>query len=620
MCGICGVVRASGPTVDRSLVQSMAQTLRHRGPDDEGVWISPDGRVGLGHRRLSIIDLSPAGHQPMQDAGGRHWISFNGEIYNFKDLREELTKLGHAFCTATDTEVILEAYREWGLDCVKKLNGMFAFALYDRECERLFLARDRAGEKPLFYRHSSGAFVFASELKAMMKGPANPLEIDPVALNQYLAFGYIPGDSCILKGIRKLPQGCAMTLSVTAGTVKVWPYWSLPQPMNGHPLRTEELLDEVERLLLDSVRLRLVADVPVGIMLSGGLDSSLVTAMAARVSSKAVRTFNVSFPGHGVLDESPFARIVAQHFGTEHVEVAAEPATVDLLPDLARQFDEPMADSSMVPMYLLSRLIRRDATVALGGDGGDELFGGYVHYEWVRRQDRIQRLIPAPLRGITSALGRALPVGIRGRDYLVGSGHDIDWSMARVNRYFDVAMRRRLLAPSGLVVDDSPECRQAALAFGRTAVQRSMAMDFRSYLVDDILVKVDRASMLTSLEVRAPFLDPRIIEFAYGRVPDSLRAWKGQRKVLLRRLARRVLPPQLDVTRKQGFSIPLQSWFHGDWGRYMREVLAEADPALFDQRTIQSLFADQERGRANTQRIFALTLFELWRREYRPSS
>ncbi len=354
-------------------------------------------------------------------------------------------------------------------------------------------------------------------------------------------------------------------------------------------------------------------------MLSGGVDSSLVTAMAARVSGKPVRTFNISFPGHGVLDESPFARMVAQHFGTEHVELAAEPATVDLLPELARQFDEPMADSSMVPTYLVSRLIRRDATVALGGDGGDELFGGYVHYEWVRRQDLIRRVMPAPLREAATALGHALPLGMRGRNYLIGAARSIDESMAHVNLYFDVKTRQRLLAPSGFVVDEEPERRKAAFALGRTAVQRSMAMDFRSYLVDDILVKVDRASMLTSLEVRAPFLDPRIIDFAYGRVPDSLRAWKGQRKVLLRKLARRVLPAGLDITRKQGFSIPLHTWFRGDWGRSMRATLREADPALFDQETIQSLIAGQQRGWANTNRLFALTIFELWRREYRVS-
>jgi len=619
MCGICGIVRANGPEVDAEIVRTMAQTMRHRGPDDEGVWCSADRRVALGHRRLSIIDLSPAGHQPMADRSGRLWISFNGEIYNYQELRAELMTLGHVFSTASDTEVIIEAYREWDLDSVKKLNGMFAFALYDLDEDRLFLARDRAGEKPLFYRHQNGAFVFASELKAMMKDPAFARAVDPFALNQYLAFGYVPGGSCIFKGVRKLPQGCAMTYDLRGDAVRVWPYWSLPQPVNGHPRREEDLLDELESLLLDSVRLRLIADVPVGIMLSGGVDSSLITAMAARVSSKPVRTFNISFPGHGPFDESPHARLVAEHFGTEHVEVAAEPATVDLLPDLARQYDEPMADSSMVPTYLVSRLIRRDAKVALGGDGGDELFGGYFHYQWVRRQDMLRRMVPAALRGMASAIGRALPLGVRGRNYLIGSARDIDWSIAHANLYFDVSARQRLLVHSGIAADETAEEEKIGLSVGDTAVQRAMAMDFRAYMVDDILVKVDRASMLASLEVRAPLLDPRIIEFAFGRVPDRLRAWKGERKVLLRKLARRILPPQLDVTRKHGFSIPLTKWFRGDWGNYMRDVLAESDPTLFDRGTIRALVAGQELGLTNSHRIFALTIFELWRREYRPS-
>ena len=618
MCGICGIAR-SGGNVDAELIASMAQTLRHRGPDDQGVWISSDRRVGLGHRRLAIIDLSAAGHQPMQDASGSLWISFNGEIYNYLELRDELALLGHAFHTATDTEVILEAYREWGLDAVKKLNGMFAFALYDAGRRRLFLARDRAGEKPLFYRHARGSLLFGSELKAMMKDPEFDRVIDPLALNQYLAFGYIPSDSCIFKGVRKLPQGCAMTYDLDGDAMKVWPYWTLPPPVNGQPAVEEELLEELERLLLDSVRMRLIADVPVGIMLSGGVDSSLVTAMAARVSSKPVRTFNISFPGHGAADESPFARMVAKHFGTDHVELAAEAATVDLLPALARQYDEPIADSSMVPTYLVSRLIRSDATVALGGDGGDELFGGYFHYEWVRRQDLVRRLIPAPLRRVVSAFGRALPEGFRGRNYLASSARDIDWSIAHANVYFDVQARRQLLAPSGLAVDDTPELQKSTLSVGHTAVQRAMAMDFRSYLVDDILVKVDRASMLTSLEVRAPLLDPRIIEFAYGRVPDSMRAWRGQRKVLLRKLAARVLPPELDLTRKQGFSIPLGEWFRGDWGKYMRDVLLESGGSFFDKRAIRSLISGQEIGLVNSHRLFSLTIFELWRREYEPS-
>jgi asparagine synthase (glutamine-hydrolysing) len=619
MCGICGMARANGPAIDEELVRSMTRTLRHRGPDAEGVWSSADRRVSLGHRRLSIIDLSAAGNQPMTDASGRLWITFNGEIYNFQELRCELEDLGHTFHTASDTEVILAAYRQWGTDALAKLNGMFALALFDVDRERLFLARDRAGEKPLFYRHNNGTFAFGSELKALMADPAFDRVIDPLSLNQFFTFGYIPHDACIFRGVHKLPQGWAMTYDLRTDMVRTWPYWSLPQPWNGRPRSEEELLDEMEHLLLDSVRLRLIADVPVAIMLSGGVDSSLVTAMAARVSSKPVRTFNIAFPGHGTFDESPHARLVARHFGTDHVELAAEPATVELLPELARQYDEPMADSSMVPTYLLSRLIRRDATVALGGDGADEMFGGYMHYEWVRRQDLVRRVVPAPLRNIASAFGRALPVGFRGRNYLLGAGRDIDWSMAHANVYFDLQLRKELLAPTGMIVDDTPERLKAALTIGRTPVQRSMAMDFRSYLVDDILVKVDRASMLTSLEVRAPLLDPRIIEFAYGIVPDNFRAWHGQRKVLLRKLARRVLPAEMDVTRKQGFSIPLDNWIRGDWGRYMREVLREADPSLFDQETIQTLIRNQERGYGNTHRIFTLTIFELWRREYRPS-
>jgi len=626
VCGICGLANAADPVPD-GLVPAMSATLRHRGPDDEGMWTSPDRRVSLGHRRLSIIDLSPGGHQPMTDAGGRVQVTFNGEIYNYLELKAELGDLGHVFRTRSDTEVLLAAYRQWGERAVERLNGMFAFALYDLDRERLFLARDRAGEKPLFYHHRAGRLAFASELKALMADPALPRSIDPAALAQYLTFGYVTGDACILRGVRKLRQGCALVYDRRRDEVSTWAYWTLPEPFPAGPRASgaderageDALVEELERLLLDSVRMRLVADVPVGVMLSGGLDSSLVTAMAARVSSTPVRTFTISFPGHGALDESSHARLVAEHFGTKHVELAAAPATVDLLPALARQYDEPLADSSMVPTYLVSRLIRREATVALGGDGGDELFGGYHHYEWVRRQDLVRRLVPRPLRGAVSAAARALPVGMRGRNYLVGSARDIGWSMAHANVYFDAVTRRRLLGAASAreeaLADDEPEGAKGRLGLGHSAVQRAMAMDFRSYLVDDILVKVDRASMLASLEVRAPFLDPRIVELAYGRTPDHLRAWKGRRKVLLARLARRVLPPAFDVARKQGFALPLAAWFAGDWGRYMRDVLRGSD--LFDRGVVEQLLVAQARGLHNAHRLFALTMFELWRREYR---
>ena len=619
MCGIAGIA-SSARTVSREVVERMRDTLRHRGPDDEGGWESGDRSVALGHRRLSIIDLSPGGHQPMADASGDCRVVFNGEIYNYLDLREQLRHEGHTFRTASDTEVLIEAYRAWDTSCLDRLNGMFAFALYDQPRRRLFLARDRAGEKPLFYRHADRQLAFGSELKALFADPACPRVLDRAALDAYLAFGYVPHDQCIIQGVRKLPQGHALMYDLSADTVRTWPYWRLPARSTNAPPDENELVARLDSLLLDSVRLRLIADVPVGVMLSGGVDSSLVTAMAARVSRR-VKTFTIAFPGHAAHDESPHARIVAEHFGTEHVVLAAEPATVDLLPELARQYDEPLADSSMVPTYLVSRLIRREATVALGGDGGDELFGGYPHHSWVQSQARARAFVP-------SAVGRAirpfatawLPVGMKGRNYLLGLTGDQAFGIAQFNQYFDPATRRKLLgavAPQG----QGPEAFKASLAPPTgTALQCATTTDFRSYLVDDILTKVDRASMLNSLEVRAPFLDHRLVEFAFGVVPDNLRATERERKILPRRLAARLLPPALDLRRKQGFSLPLDAWFKGEWGALIRDVLDGATPGVFDRHAVRHVIGGQQRGFSNMPRLFALLMFELWRREYRVST
>jgi len=624
MCGIVGIASGNGQ-IDRVLLARMRDTMRHRGPDDAGLWQAPDKSVGLAHRRLAIIDLSAAGHQPMEAADGRLCITFNGEIYNFRDLKEELTSLGCEFRSSSDTEVVLHAYRVWGLDCLPRLNGMFAFGLYDGGNRTILLARDRAGEKPLFYWHTPGKLVFASELKALMADPLFSRQIDGEALNLYLAYGYVPGERCLLKGVRKLMQGHAAVFDAESDALTLWHYWQLTDPAGtGKQASADELIEALDGLLFDSVRRQLVADVPVGILLSGGVDSSLVTAMAARVSSGPVRTFTISFPGHRSYDESPYARLVARHFQTEHTELAAEPATVDLLPELARQYDEPLADSSMVPTYLVSRLIRGHATVALGGDGGDELFGGYLHYGWIGRQAMARCVLPEVLRWVVgSGAAKLLPVGLRGRNYLIGLSGDINQSIAHANLFFDSETRRRLLCSewsSGPETAAIPEKYKAGLCRNEgTALQRATAIDFATYLVDDILVKVDRASMLTSLEVRAPWLDYRIIEMAFGRVPDGLRAAGGERKILPRRLAARVLPVTLDLDRKQGFALPLRSWLKGDWGRYIDEVLSQADTRLFSRQAVSRLMAGQRRGLANEQRLFALTMFELWRREYNVS-
>jgi asparagine synthase (glutamine-hydrolysing) len=625
MCGIVGIA-SQVPVTDRDLLVIQRDTMRHRGPDDAGVWWSADGRIGLAHRRLSIIDLSPGGHQPMQDSSGTLCITFNGEIYNYRDLRRELESRGHFFRTASDTEVILEAYREWGVDCLSHLNGMFAFGLYDQGAQRLFLARDRAGEKPLFYALSNGTLRFASELKALMADPAFARRIDPAALDCYFAMGYVPGDRCILQGVNKLPPAHAMTFDVNTGEAKVWRYWQVPefrmtQYTNGE-VDDAALLDELESLFEDAVRRQLIADVPVGVLLSGGVDSSLVTAMAVRATPR-VKTFTIRFPGYGDYDETEHARLIARHFGTEHVELEAAESTVDILPLLARQFDEPMVDSSMIPTFLVSQLIRQHCTVALGGDGGDELFGGYGHYNrllWLREK---LGWIPFPFRrGIARICAASLPLGFKGRNWLQGLGEELRNGLPLIATYFDASSRRRLLMPevlnNGALGKVAEEIRRRRIPNDADLLQRATRMDFENYLAEDILVKVDRTSMLNPLEVRAPLLDYRIIEFAFGKVPSRLKATSSKKKILTKMLAQKILPPEFDLHRKQGFSIPLAAWLQaGPWKDFFRDVLLESDGAIFNRPFVADLLGGQARGRSNSERLFALVLFELWRKEYK---
>ncbi len=620
MCGIVGIVAPDGRRDGAELLTTMRDELRHRGPDDAGAWWSNDRRVGLGHRRLAIIDLSPLGHQPMANRRGDLHITFNGEIYNYRELRQRLEGIGRSFATSSDTEVILEAYDAWGEEAFSALNGMFALALYDARTDCLLLARDRAGEKPLYYHQAGNRLIFGSELKALLVHPDVSRELDYDSLNFYLTYGYVPGDRCILRGFRKLPPAHVLTFDLKTGAAAVKAYWTLPTRRDSKR-HEEELLDELESLIADSVRLRVTAsDVPVGILLSGGLDSSLVTAFAARVSSKPVQTFAATFPGHGRYDEGPHARLVADFVGAMHTELPIEDAGADVLPALARQFDEPLADSSMLPTFLLSKLIHQHAKVALGGDGGDELFGGYPHYTWARWQAQARAWMPSPVRAATATAAALLPVGTRSRNHLIGLADKVSWAIAHVNVYFDTRTRARLLTPAvqhALEDLESPERYKAGLCGDGTTVAEAMAVDFQTYLPDDLLVKVDRASMATALEVRAPWLDHRIVEFAFTQVPDAFRVTGAERKILLRRLARRVLPPTFDVARKQGFSLPLDAWFNGPWGDAMTEILASMDTRLFNRPVVDEIVSHQTRGRANAQRLFALALFELWRREYR---
>lgn len=617
MCGILGVV-SNFPIEQRAWLLKGRDAMTHRGPDDAGEWWSDDKRVGLAHRRLSIVDLSPAGHQPMNDVTGNLTIVFNGEIYNYLDLKQELEGKGYRFKSHSDTEVILSAYLEWGTECLSRLNGMFAFALYDARLQKIFLARDRAGEKPLFYAHANGELRFASELKGLMADPAFNHSINFEALDCYLSMGYVPGEHCLIQGVNKLPPAHAILFDCAVGTIKVWRYWNLPE-QDAFPAASQreevELLDELEVLLEDAVRRQLVADVPVGVLLSGGVDSSLITAMAVRQSSK-VKTFTVGFPGFDKYDETPHARLIAQNFGTEHIELEAGDIGPDLLSVLARQYDEPMIDSSMVPTYLVSQMVRQHCTVALGGDGGDELFGGYAYYNRLLWSQQKFGWLPMALRKPLAIGGSLLPTGFKGRHTLQSLGSDFSRELPVVAAHFDPLARRQLLGGIDFCSPVAEKIRGDRIPQATDLLQRITRMDFNNYLPEDILVKVDRASMLASLEVRAPLLDYRLIEFAFGRVPSSLKTTVNQRKILLKRLAACVLPPEFDLQRKKGFAIPLPDWLKsGAWRDMFYEVLLDQQ-CLFDRNAVGLLLQGQDSGKHNSERLFGLMLFELWRREY----
>ncbi len=617
MCGIVGIAGAKvGAKADREWLVRARDSLRHRGPDDAGAWWTDDGRVGLGHRRLAIIDLSQAGHQPMTQANGGLAIVFNGEIYNFRDLQAELARAGHAFHSQSDTEVLLVAYREWGTECVRHLVGQFAFAIFDASRGHVFMARDRAGEKPLYYAVRNGVLRFGSELKALLADPDQPRRINPAGLDCYLTLGFAPGELCMVEGIRKLPPAHAMVFEVTTGVTRSWRYWQLPAPAVDAGDEVA-LLDELEALLARAVSRQLVADVPVGVLLSGGVDSSVVTALAARAQPR-VKTFTIRFSRDRKYDETAHARLVARHFATDHVELDAAEPTADLLPLLARQFDEPIVDSSMIPTYLVSKLTREQCTVALGGDGGDELFGGYRQYNRLIAMREWSRWLPrVAARAIARGAEIAMPIGMRGRIRLQSFGADLRSGLALTAYCFDRDTRQSLLARYGRWSPVAETIWDRRVPASADIVDRATRMDFTNYLPEDVLVKVDRASMLCSLEVRAPLLDHTLVEFAFGRVPTRLKATRGGRKILFKRLAARILPQGFDAHRKQGFAAPLPSWLKlASWSALFHDVLADPD-AIVAPEVSARLLASQARGRMNSERLFALVMLELWRREYR---
>ena len=520
MCGIVGIINKRDQNLDVKL-SNMVATLRHRGPDSEGIWISTDKKVGLGHSRLSIIDVK-YGQQPMLDVTNTLIIVFNGEIYNYLELKDFLFSKGHVFTNNTDTEVILAAYKEWGLASLSKLNGMFSFCLYDRNLEKIFLVRDRVGEKPLYYTNSDKGLAFSSEIKAILSDPNFSRNVNLDALNYYLTYGSTNGSSSIFTGLNKVRPGEVVIYCLKKNSLNKRKYWELPKFNKESEKEPKYVLEKVKCLLVDSVKRQLVADVPVGIFLSGGLDSSLITAIAAQVSGKPLNTYTVSFPGEKKFDESSHASLIASHFDTNHEVLEMGPFNISILYELAKQFDEPIGDQALVPSYLISKQVGSKTKVALSGDGGDELFGGYGHYAYLEKFNSIINKTPSFFK---SKLGKFsekfLPIGFKGRNYFVALKNNPETLLESVNMYFDYYYRRQLLSP----VEDFFKCSRAPENYklrlssnGPSILNRAMVNDFHTTLADVYLPKVDRASMLASLEVRCPWLDYRLVEFAFSEI------------------------------------------------------------------------------------------------------
>ncbi len=627
MCGICGFVdraRHYGTLDLEAITERMTDAIQHRGPDDGEVWTDASAGVALGFRRLAIIDLSSEGDQPMRSSDGRYVIVFNGEIYNFPTLRQELEGRGCRFRGHSDTEVLLAAFVEWGVEAgLKRANGMFAFALWDTVKRELWLARDRAGEKPLYYGWIGDQFIFGSELKALTAHPDFRTEINRDALALFVRYNYIPVPHSIYQGIYKLPPGTLLTIDGDHADARPVAYWSaqaIAESGVAHPFdgTTEQAVDALDALLRDAVRLQMVADVPLGAFLSGGIDSSTVVALMQAQSSRPVKTFTIGLV-EADHDEAPYAKAVAHHLGTDHTELYVTPQeALDVIPKLPTIYDEPFADSSQIPTYLVSRMARQHVTVSLSGDGGDELFAGYWRYSnWQAWWHRLNA-IPAPLRTIGATALGALPRDGRRRftRRLRTASEKLAIRYPHELYLLEMSCWRH---PTDLVrLSSEPPSAYTDPAYGAHLpdfFSQMLYLDLTSYLPDDILTKVDRASMAVSLESRAPLLDYRVIEFAW-KLPLSLKRRNEQGKWLLRQVLYRYVPPELVERPKMGFSIPLARWLRGplrEWGEALldeRRLRDEGffDPALVRQRWEQHLSGQWDWNYA----LWTVLMFQAW--------
>ncbi len=627
MCGIAGIIAERAGEAANARIEGMIRALKHRGPDDYGLW--SDDLCALGHRRLAIIDLSEAGRQPLSNAGGTIWITFNGEIYNFQELRRELESLGYRFRTGTDTEAIVYAYEQWGVECVLRLRGMFAFGIWDNRRRRLFLARDRVGKKPLFYTRAGGAFLFASELQGLLAEPEVSREPDRAAIDEYLSWGYIPAPRTGFRGIQKLAPAHWLTLELTAdGWIeKIERYWSLDYEPK-LKLSEAEAIDGLREKLIEAVRLRMISDVPLGAFLSGGIDSSIVVGLMAQLSDRPVKTFSIGFKD-AQWDETAHAKRIAEKWGTEHHQFDVEPHALEVLPKLVRHYGEPFADSSAVPTYYLSQMTRSRVTVALNGDGGDESFAGYERYLGNRLAERLRMLPGSSL--VARRIARMLPTSVnpksrwrRAYRFLSVATQDMPERYGNWIGYFNSRAKRALYSGEfrQSLNGSHPEDWMAELfeeAKWADAVDVAMAVDVASYLPYDLLVKVDIASMANGLEARSPFLDHEVMEFA-ARLPANLKLRGRSSKYLLRRAFVELLPIENVDRRKMGFGVPVGEWFRGELKELLRDSLLSVEAGqrgYFDPKVVAGMVKEHlEGGADHSAQLWSLMMLELWHREF----
>jgi asparagine synthase (glutamine-hydrolysing) len=614
MCGIFGIFSPERP-VEETLLRRAADCISYRGPDADGIYLSGDKTVGLAHKRLSILDLSDAARQPMCDDEKSFWIVFNGEIYNFREIRETLSSAGYTFKTSSDTEVLLYAYKKWGRKCLHRLNGMFSFGIFDSMSKKIFLARDRVGKKPLFYSSCGGHFVFSSELKQILRTGFLPAEIDEEALNYYFALGYIPDGLSLVKNVHKLEAGFFLDFDIGSGSISTGRYWDTPD--FEHRKNEATMLEELDALLKDSVKSRLVSDVPLGVFLSGGIDSSLVVAYMRRIHNGEIKTFSIGFEG-SKKSELKYSAIVARHLETTHQEIVVRPDFIADLEYVSGLMDEPIYDNSLLPTYYLSKHTRQQVTVALSGDGGDEIFGGYVHYASALAAVRLARCVVPPFSKFARYLSGLMPDGAFGKNTLYGlSGSDAD-CFVYPTLIFKKDERTRLFRRDllhGISWDAPSRYREEMMKRNYDFVNRMCYADMKTELVNDILVKADRASMFNSLEVRCPLLDYRIADYSFRHIPGNLKIKRGTKKYLLKKLARKYLPAALDLERKQGFDIPgdLLSRTH-----VTDRLLGFPENEFVSPRFIAELVGKQRAGKGyNWHKLFAAYFFMRWLETWR---